>query len=885
MRLRRIESVRFGALTAAALGDLGDRLTVVLGPNEAGKSTFAALVRHVLYGFPTEGKEGAYLSDAGKREGRLIFEEGTGRWVLERTAGPHGGPWTARALSGPERPQLRDEVTSGVSEDAFRVVFGFGLDDMARIETLRGSGDDIIAPLYAASVGLTVSPQDIRTRLAKQADELFAPKARTKRVHDLLAELKSTQGSLREVREAGAAFATEQARLRELQSALAAAKAERDAARAKATQLEGACTAYEERIAQINERDLELADLRRQRAAAAEALEQAVPDERVLAAAADIDALAEQASAFAQTQEEVRDFEAKSAAAERRCAGACSDLGWDAEQVLAADTGPSVVAAIESARDEVQRLEADLEARKRDAERAGAAAARARAAAESALSNVGVELGDDSEAALDGVAAELDARDAGAGASPARRVDVPALVLLIAGLLTLAAGLALAEYVSAVIGGVLAVAGGVLLVRAWRSAPAPALGADAFRARRALETARGAVGTLREADREEAEAAQDAALVVGALEARRALLAAALSAAGLDEGLTPAAAAQVLAALKEARRIHDEAREAAERAAAGRDRLDNYAARLRETVAGFMDTPLVVTHEEFAPLLGRAREALAQGREARERRARVAEALGRAEERLASVDDRVTRLREEAIGILARHDLEEGGSAAALEALADDARRVAGEADEAYDTLAADTARLAGSLDALATEDRGAALRLHEASLGERLSVAVDRYAVLAVAERLLASAQEHYERERQPDVVKRAETVFRSITRDRYVGLGMPLGEGRIEVFDSRSAARTSAQLSRGTAEALYLALRLGLIAHLGDVGPGLPVLMDDVLVNFDTERREGVATAIAELAEERQVVVFTCHPEIAEILGSAAPDCTLIELDRCQA
>ena len=883
MRLRRIESVRFGALTGAVLGDLGDRLTVVLGPNEAGKSTFAALVRHVLYGFPTEGKEGAYLSDAGKREGRLVFEEGAGRWVIERTAGPHGGPWAARALSGPERPQLRDEVTSGVSEDAFRVVFGFGLDDMARIETLRGSGDDIIAPLYAASVGLTVSPQEVRTRLGKQADELFAPKARTKRVHDLLGELQSTRGTLREVREAGAAFAAEQTRLRELQVGLAAAKVDRDAARAKATQLEGACTAYEERIAQINERELELADLRRQRASAAETLESTVPDERVLAAAADIDALAEQASAFAQTQEEVRDFEAKAAAAERRCAGACSDLGWGTEQVLAADTGPSVAAAIESARDEVQRLEADREGRMRDAERTAAAAERARTAAATALAQVGVELGDDAEAALDGVAAELDARDAGAGSGPARRIDVPAFVLLVAGLLTLVVGLVLAEYVSAVIGGVLAVAGGVLLARVWRSAPAPALGADAFRARRALETARGALGALREAAREEAEASQDAALVTGALKTRRALLAAALSAAGLDEGLTPAAAAQVLAALKEARRIHDEAREAAERAAAGRERLDGYTARLRGAVAGFMDAPLVVTHDEFAPLLGRAREALAQAREAREQRARAAEALEGIEERVASVEDRVVRLREEAMGILARHDLEEGGSATALEALSDDARRIAAETEEAYDTLAAETARLAGSLDALATEDRGAALRLQEAALRERLGAAVDRYAVLAVAERLLASAQEHYERERQPDVVKRAEAVFRSITRDRYVGLGMPLGEGRIEVFDSRSAARTSAQLSRGTAEALYLALRLGLIAHLGDVGPGLPLLMDDVLVNFDTERREGVATAVAELAQERQVVVFTCHPEIAEILASAAPDRTLIELDRC--
>ena len=49
MRLRRVEAERYGALAGASLGDLGDALTIVHGPNEAGKSSFTALVRHVLY--------------------------------------------------------------------------------------------------------------------------------------------------------------------------------------------------------------------------------------------------------------------------------------------------------------------------------------------------------------------------------------------------------------------------------------------------------------------------------------------------------------------------------------------------------------------------------------------------------------------------------------------------------------------------------------------------------------------------------------------------------------------------------------------------------------------------------------------------------------------
>jgi len=87
---------------------------------------------------------------------------------------------------------------------------------------------------------------------------------------------------------------------------------------------------------------------------------------------------------------------------------------------------------------------------------------------------------------------------------------------------------------------------------------------------------------------------------------------------------------------------------------------------------------------------------------------------------------------------------------------------------------------------------------------------------------------------------------------------------------------------LSRGTAEQLYLAIRLGLIARLGRVGAALPVLMDDVLVNFDPERRRGAAEAVWQLAGQRQIVFFTCHPETAAAFSEVAGGHTVIELER---
>ena len=119
-------------------------------------------------------------------------------------------------------------------------------------------------------------------------------------------------------------------------------------------------------------------------------------------------------------------------------------------------------------------------------------------------------------------------------------------------------------------------------------------------------------------------------------------------------------------------------------------------------------------------------------------------------------------------------------------------------------------------------------------------------------------------------------------MTGGRYASLAVPLGEGRMEVFDAHSGAHTSDVLSRGTAEQLYLAIRLGLIARMGEVGSGLPVLMDDVLVNFDPERRLGAARAIAQVATARQIVFFTCHPETAEAFADVADDHVRINLAR---
>jgi uncharacterized protein YhaN len=154
---------------------------------------------------------------------------------------------------------------------------------------------------------------------------------------------------------------------------------------------------------------------------------------------------------------------------------------------------------------------------------------------------------------------------------------------------------------------------------------------------------------------------------------------------------------------------------------------------------------------------------------------------------------------------------------------------------------------------------------------------------VAALGVRLMNLARERFERERQPEVVRVAGRVFSDMTLGRYTGVRIPL-DAEISVITSDGDLRPAAELSRGTAEQLYLALRVGLISSLGELGQHLPVMMDDIAVNYDPERLVAASAAIAELVRVRQVVMFTCHAATAEVMTAAVPGSTLVALDRCE-
>ncbi len=832
MRLQRIEAVRFGELENGCLSDLSRGLTVVLGPNESGKSTFTALTRHVLYGYPyAHAKERGYLPASGSRAARLVFADDVGTWAIERVDGPKRGPYKVTALDGAERPGLLEEIVGGVSEQTFRVVFGFGLDELAQIESAESA--DVVARLYAAGTGLEVNPLDVRKHVEALASELYAPRASKPQVNALAAGIKGLKDRIRLLEAEATSYATEQGRLRELTEQLSPLKQQRDELEVGVRTLARDFQRAQDTVEQLSAaRD------------AASALDQAIEeskrsvelidvDERVLAAGPALAAVLDDTSGFKARLDALAAAEASAAEVDR------SISGLPAMPETVTDS-PEDRAAVERWRDQL----ADA---RRESDGAQRAAQQAEARAE--------------QSAL--VEQEQPA------AIRAPRPVVQGALAVAVGLAAVLGGVLMSQWIAVGLGVLVLIGGGVTLLRPGTpGSPPTSLSA---------ETARLRADAL--ASRQIATEA-DALLTRLTAEWGEWLEQRGLGAWGED----PAAVRELLVAAQDRRRLA--ATRNAHLATAARERsgAEEWIVRLVDVVRTFDEAAgQLPTLTGALELAARSRATLERAQDARSERSQLLGRIEALDREKRSVSAKADGARQVLIEIAQRRSFELEDLLPELESAVNRAEEDLTEIRDRYETLAEQAAQLRGQLDDEGRDDQMARARQELEGLRVEASAAADRYTVLALAVRLLDRARERFERERQPEVVRTAARVFSAMTGGRYADVRVPLDDTGVSVVGADGAVRPSEQLSRGTAEQLYLALRVGLIGSLGEMGRSLPILMDDVVVNFDPERRAGAASAVRELANARQVIFFTCHPETAALLEQQVPGAKLVTLDRC--
>jgi uncharacterized protein YhaN len=81
-----------------------------------------------------------------------------------------------------------------------------------------------------------------------------------------------------------------------------------------------------------------------------------------------------------------------------------------------------------------------------------------------------------------------------------------------------------------------------------------------------------------------------------------------------------------------------------------------------------------------------------------------------------------------------------------------------------------------------------------------------------------------------------------------------------------------TPAALSTGTREQLWLAVRLAYVRQYCEAAEPLPLVLDDVLVNFDAARARATLAVLADFATRTQVLLLTCHAHLVELAREVA-------------
>ena len=149
-------------------------------------------------------------------------------------------------------------------------------------------------------------------------------------------------------------------------------------------------------------------------------------------------------------------------------------------------------------------------------------------------------------------------------------------------------------------------------------------------------------------------------------------------------------------------------------------------------------------------------------------------------------------------------------------------------------------------------------LRLQHKRLSDRIARLEDTYTALTIAQETLTQARSELQRRFAPRITQRAQELLGAMTDGRYQSLTMG------EDFSLRASAEQedvqwdAIWRSDGTIDQLYLALRLAVAEELT---PDAPLVLDDALVRFDDTRMAAALGILRKMAENKQVICFTCQ------------------------
>src|SRR5688500_7912060 len=276
MRFERVELDGFGRFHQASW-PLDAGLTVVVGANEAGKTTFLNAIRALLFGFEAtrDGRTWYPAFAGGRRGGRLVIRNAADeRWTVERFGERGGGGSLAVHAPNGNRggQETLDRLMRGADKDLFNNIFAFGLGELQNVHSL--STEAVRGRIYGGSAGLGgTSAVDIERDLRAGLRDTFVPSGTKPPLNDLLARIEKLRAEIADLAHQPAEYD--------------AAHAERNALRERSEALRAGIRACRERLSRHA----------RLRSAGPIAAELAVIDARLQEGDASLDAFPEDAVA------------------------------------------------------------------------------------------------------------------------------------------------------------------------------------------------------------------------------------------------------------------------------------------------------------------------------------------------------------------------------------------------------------------------------------------------------------------------------------------------------------------------------------------------------------------------------------------------------------
>jgi exonuclease SbcC len=145
----------------------------------------------------------------------------------------------------------------------------------------------------------------------------------------------------------------------------------------------------------------------------------------------------------------------------------------------------------------------------------------------------------------------------------------------------------------------------------------------------------------------------------------------------------------------------------------------------------------------------------------------------------------------------------------------------------------------------------------------ERVKVLEDS---LDITARFLEQAQDQVHRDIAPVLAATINTYLPRITGGRYGHAAVDPKSLLVRVQDEHGQLREAGLLSHGTAEQIYLLLRVALAQHLTAPGETCPLILDDVTAQSDATRTKSILEVLHELSADRQIVFFTQEDDVRD-------------------